>query len=50
MNPERRGSITEHHKNDEEELYKDLDASKWQPLRKFSPAKSERGYLQRQGI
>ncbi|XP_070160221.1 nuclear speckle splicing regulatory protein 1 [Polyergus mexicanus] len=49
INPERRGSITEHSKKDEEPR-KDADASnsKWQPSRKFSPAKNEKAHLQRQ--
>ncbi|XP_029164287.1 uncharacterized protein LOC114935589 [Nylanderia fulva] len=45
-NPDRRDS-SEHNKKDEESC-KDADASKWQPSRKFSPAKNEKGYLQRQ--
>lgn len=49
INPERRDSISEHSKKDEEPR-KDSDASncKWQPSRKFSPVKNEKAHLQRQ--
>jgi len=49
INPERRGSITERDRKDEGSR-KDADVSKWQPPRKFSPAKSEKKRLQRQGM
>ncbi|XP_011142422.1 uncharacterized protein LOC105184972 [Harpegnathos saltator] len=46
-NPEGRDSIAECIKKDEGAC-KDSDNSKWQPPRKFSPAKNEKGHLQRQ--
>ncbi|XP_050462102.1 uncharacterized protein LOC126857055 [Cataglyphis hispanica] len=48
INSERKGSM-EHNKK-EEEPRKDSNASncKWQPSRKFSPAKNEKAHLQRQ--
>lgn len=48
VNLESRGSITERGKKDEGPC-KDSDNSKWQPPRKFSPAKNEKAHLQRQG-
>lgn len=47
MNPESKASTLERSKKDEGPC-KDPDNSKWQPPRKFSPAKSEKGHLQRQ--
>ncbi|KAL0118624.1 hypothetical protein PUN28_009356 [Cardiocondyla obscurior] len=47
INPEMRDSPTKQDRKDEESR-KDIDASKWQPPRKFSPAKNEKGRLQRQ--
>lgn len=48
INPERRGS-TEHNKKDEEpRKNSDVSNDKWQPSRKFSPAKNEKAHLQRQ--
>lgn len=47
IDPDRRDSATEHDRKDEESR-KDADDSKWQPPRKFSPVKSEKGRLQRQ--
>lgn len=49
VNPERKGSITERSSKKDEGPGKDSENSKWQPPRKFSPAKSEKGHLQRQG-
>ncbi|XP_032675088.1 trichohyalin-like [Odontomachus brunneus] len=46
VNPERKDSTME--RKEDEGPCKDLDNSKWQPPRKFSPAKSEKGHLQRQ--
>ncbi|XP_011706094.1 PREDICTED: uncharacterized protein LOC105461296 [Wasmannia auropunctata] len=51
INPERMDSMMEHDKRNRDsrkDLSRDADASKWQPPRKFSPAKSEKGRLQRQ--
>lgn len=48
VDSEKRDSITERSKKDEGPC-KDPDNSKWQPPRKFSPAKGEKGHLQRQG-
>jgi len=48
INPERKGSFTEHSKNDDTSS-KNLNPPKWQPSRKFLPGKDERGFLQRQG-
>lgn len=50
INPERKGSFTDHGKKKDDGSSKDLNPPKWQPTRKFSPAKNERGHLQRQGI
>ncbi|RLU19219.1 hypothetical protein DMN91_007776 [Ooceraea biroi] len=47
INPERKGSFTEHGKKDDESS-KDSNPPKWQPSRKFLSAKDERGHLQRQ--
>ncbi|XP_018317784.1 trichohyalin [Mycetomoellerius zeteki] len=47
INPERKDSVTEYDRKDEGSR-KNADASKWQPPRKFSPAKNEKGRLQRQ--
>ncbi|KAL6258115.1 hypothetical protein P5V15_010032 [Pogonomyrmex californicus] len=44
---ERRDSVTEHGRKDESSR-KDADTPKWQPPRKFSPVKNEKGRLQRQ--
>jgi len=50
INLERRDSITEHNKKDEEPRKNaDVSNDKWQPSRKFSPAKNEKAHLQRQG-
>ena len=49
INPERKDSVMEYDRKDEGSR-KDADASKWQPLRKFSPVKNEKGRLQRQGM
>ncbi|XP_018397140.1 PREDICTED: uncharacterized protein LOC108775309 [Cyphomyrmex costatus] len=47
INPERKDSGTEYDRKNEGSR-KDADVSKWQPPRKFSPAKNEKGRLQRQ--
>ncbi|XP_014478677.1 PREDICTED: uncharacterized protein LOC106746526 [Dinoponera quadriceps] len=47
VSPESRGSIMERSKKDEGPC-KDSDNSKWQPPRKFSPVKGEKGQLQKQ--
>ncbi|XP_012535784.1 uncharacterized protein LOC105836356 [Monomorium pharaonis] len=48
INPESGDSTAEQPDGKDEGSRKDADSSKWQPPRKFSPAKSEKGRLQRQ--